>query len=64
MRFTIDRFEGDFAVVITDKGERFDLPKALLENGKEGDVFQITRNDNETEKQKEKIEKLMDDLWE
>lgn len=63
MKVTIDRFEGDFAVVLTDEGKRFDVPKSLFENGKEGDVFDIRRNLEETNSRRKKIEKLMNEVW-
>ena len=41
--FTIDRFEGDFAVCLADGNDngiyKLDVPKKLLEGLSEGDVF-------------------------
>ncbi len=64
MRITIDRFEGDFAVVLTDDGKRISVLRLLLENGREGDVFDIVRNDSETKTRYKKIKNLIDGAWE
>lgn len=63
MRITIDRFEGDFAVVLTESGKSVNVPKILLDGGREGDVYDITRNDGETKERSERIQKLADELW-
>ena len=64
MRVTIDRFEGDFAVVETE-GEIFaNLPMALVPDGaREGSVIEITLNDEETKKKKKSAESLMNRLF-
>ena len=64
--FIIDRFEGNMAV-IEYNGRAFNLPKNLLpKEAKEGDVLKILINVDreETEKRREKIENLMDELFE
>lgn len=63
MKITVDRFENDLAVVLTDDGKNYTLPKALLENGKEGDVFDIFLDEEETKTRCERIKKLMDEVW-
>ena len=63
MKFTVDRIEGDFAVVITEDKRKFDIPLELLSPCKEGDVFSLFKNENETEKRKERIENLANELW-
>lgn len=65
MRFTIDRFEGDFAVVELENREMLDIPKILLpDDSKEGDVLLIVHDTGETENRKKRIEdkfkKLLD----
>ena len=41
------------------------MPKQLVpEDAKEGDILNIDIDKNETVKRKERIKKLMDDLWE
>ena len=65
MNFTIDRFEGDFAVVEAETGEFFNIPKGLLpEDALEGDVFSLTKNTEETDNRKKRVENLMNDLFE
>ena len=66
MKAVIDRFEGDFAVVLVgDKEIKVDIPKALLpKKAKEGSwlKFNIELDPEGTKKQKEKISKLLDKL--
>lgn len=66
MRCIVDRLEGDYAVI-----EYFDkilnLPKVFLPvEVREGDVLDviIMLDDSETNKLKESIKELMDEVWE
>ncbi|MHB1394749.1 MAG: DUF3006 domain-containing protein [Clostridia bacterium] len=66
MQCIVDRFEGDYAVI-----EYYDqvlkLPKVFIPvEVHEGDVLDviIMLDDNETDKLKAEIKKLMDDVWE
>ncbi len=64
--FIIDRFEEDWAVLEYDD-ETYNVPRALLpDNAKEGDVLKISLeiDQEETEKRKEAIRKLEDELFE
>ncbi len=63
MKFTVDRIEGDFAVVITEDKRKFDMPLELLSPCKEGDVFSISKDEEETKLRGERIEKLAHELW-
>ena len=63
MKFTIDRIEGNFAVIITEDKRKFDIPLDLLSPCKEGDAFSLLKDDEETENRKKRIEKLADELW-
>lgn len=63
MKITIDRFENEFAIVLNADGKSYNIPKALLENGKEGDVFDISFDEEETDKRTEKMKKLIDKAW-
>ena len=63
MKYIIDRFEGDFAVLEIEKGKFVNMPKIFLEDAKEGDVVVITIDKSETKERKEKIENLMNDLF-
>ena len=65
MKVTIDRFEGDYAVVELENRDMEDLPKALVPEGaKEGDILEITIDKEETESRKQRIDKMIEDLWE
>ena len=65
MKVIIDRFEGDYAVVELPDLTVVDMPRSLIPEGaKEGDVLVIGIDPDETDKRKERIEKLMNDLWE
>ena len=64
IKIVIDRFEGDFAVAELPDKTFLNVPAKLFENCKEGDIFEITKNNEKTEEKKEKIEKLMNKLFE
>jgi len=60
---TIDRFEGDFAVVETSNGF-VNIPRAdLSANATEGDILIISIDKNETEARKKRIDGMMDSLF-
>lgn len=69
MKVIIDRFEGSFALCEKDNREIITIDKSKLpSHSKEGDVL-VFNDDSividavETASRKEKIKKLMDDLW-
>lgn len=65
MKVIIDRFEGNYAIVELEDKSTVDMPKKLIPEGaKEGDVLSIEIDLEETNRRKETIKKLMDDLWE
>lgn len=70
MKFVIDRFEGEYAICEKESGELLKMERSKFPSeASEGDVITIDKNiitidRNETQKRKEKIEKLMDELWE
>lgn len=65
MKISIDRFEGEFAVVELKDGKIVDMPRALLpEDAKEGDIIEIRIDLEETQKRKKEIEKMCEGLWE
>ncbi|AOY76720.1 DUF3006 domain-containing protein [Clostridium formicaceticum] len=65
MKVTIDRFEGEYAVVELENRRTIDMPKSLVPEGaKEGDVLEIRIDREETDSRKKRIEELMEDLWE
>jgi len=64
MKFTIDRFEGDFAVVELDNQTMENVPKRTLPpHAKEGDIISVEIDKAGTEKRREHIKKLMNDVW-
>lgn len=64
MKLTIDRIEGEYAVVITDSGEKFDIPAGVFPELKEGNIYEIYLDKEEMKSRQVQIEKLMDDIWE
>ncbi|HHX18551.1 MAG TPA: DUF3006 domain-containing protein [Clostridium sp.] len=65
MKVTIDRFEGNYAVVELENKTVSNMPIELLPKGaKEGSVLKIELDTEATNNQKERIQKLMDEVWE
>ena len=64
MKVVIDRFEGSYAVVEINKGKFVNLPKELVPNEKEGDIVIIRVDHEETNKRKEHVKDLMNQLFE
>lgn len=70
MEVIIDRFEGDFAVCEKPNREMMDIHKEKLPpDVKEGDVLiisdgQITIDPEKRKAREERIQNLMNDLWE
>ena len=61
MRIIIDRFEGDFAVVELENKHFANMPKSLVPQcAKEGSALSIELDEEETEKRKLTISKLID----
>lgn len=66
MIITIDRFEGNFAVCLTDEKVKIDIPITLLPNGaKEGKVYdmQFIEQIEEEEKRHKRITSKAKKLW-
>ena len=69
-KLTIDRFEGDIAVLELEDGELIDVARDQLpEEAMEGDILLFDGKDytvavDETAERRKQIEKLMDQLWE
>ncbi len=69
MKYVIDRFEGEYAICENESGEMIKINKHRLPLGVvEGDVIiidgdNITIDRDETKKRKDRIEKLMGELW-
>lgn len=63
MRIIIDRFEGEFALCEIENGKILNVPSELFLNAHEGDVFDISFNETETEKRKENVSKRLKNLF-
>jgi len=67
---SIDRFEGDFAVCINEKGEPININiSEIPKQAKEGTILTKKENlyiihEKITSEKREKIKKLQDSLWE
>ncbi len=65
MRFIIDRFEGEIAVVELENRDMLDIPRLLLpEDSKEGDVLKIIIDEDESYARKRRIEEKFKNLFE
>ena len=64
MKFVIDRFEGEWAVMEDENKEIYKFSASAFKNFKEGDVVIISRDENETNKRKERIKSLSEELFE
>jgi hypothetical protein len=63
MKVIIDRFEGEYAVVELESGEFADMPKMLVPSlAEEGDVLEISIDENETARRKNRISEMMKDM--
>lgn len=59
MQVTIDRFEGRFAVVETEKNQTVDMPRELVPaEAKEGDILTIRVDQELTRCRRAELEKL------
>ncbi|MCI1966845.1 MAG: DUF3006 domain-containing protein [Oscillospiraceae bacterium] len=64
MKYTIDRFEGDFAVVELENQKLVNIPRAAIPIGaEEGDIISVRVDAEGTKERKQHIQKLMDDVW-
>ena len=65
MKLTIDRIEGDFAVVELLNGQTEKIPTVLLPEGAtDGDLLEIRLLSEESEAQKKRIKALVDEVFE
>lgn len=64
MKFAIDRFEQDIAIVVTDDGNTYNIPKALLpKEAKEGNVISAFVDRQETDEKKQEVKNLLNSLF-
>lgn len=64
MRLVIDRFEGNYVVVVDDYENTYNIDKNLLKGRHEGDIIYIVFDREETINKKEEISNLVDNLFE
>lgn len=64
MKLIIDRFEGENIILELEIGKFVNIPKILLPDAKEGDVVDIEIDKNETNKRKQEIQNLMNNVFE
>lgn len=68
MKYTLDRFEADFAVLIDNNGKIINIPASYITDAKEGDTV-VLENDKysvdkqDTENRKDRIESLKNKLF-
>ncbi len=62
MRIIIDRVEGEIAVIELENGAHVNVPKKFFGEVSEGDVFLLTRDDNERDARKSKAKSLFERL--
>lgn len=63
MKWVIDRFEGNFAVVESE-GAYFNIPKDIVpSDAKEGSILEISINAEETEKKEIELKKRIKKLF-
>lgn len=64
MKWIIDRFEGDIAVIEYGDEQHFDLPRSSLPEGaKEGDVIAVEIDKDETDARQKRISSLRKRLF-
>ncbi|MBU5255858.1 DUF3006 domain-containing protein [Tissierella praeacuta] len=64
MRFTIDRFEGELAIVELENREIIEIPKVILPmEAKEGDIIIISVDEKETQDRKKRIQEKFESLF-
>lgn len=64
MRLVIDRFEGDYAVVVDDNENTYNVDRKLFLDNKEGDVVYLAYSMLETEEKGNEAEDLVNRLFE
>lgn len=64
MKFIIDRFEGEIAVIELENGDIIEIPKIILpDNASEGTVINISCDDEETNKKRDAVKKKMNSIF-
>ena len=63
MKFIIDRFEGDKAIIEDENKNIYEISKSALAGFYEGDVIIISKDEDETNERKNRIENLANELF-
>lgn len=64
MRLTIDRFEGDYAVVVDDDENTYNVDRKLFIDNKEGDTVYLAYGMLETIDSSDEVDELVNKLFE
>ena len=62
-RLTVDRIEGDFAVLENEDGKTAAVKLFLLPDVEEGDILEISQNRSEAEARKASAAERVNKLW-
>ena len=64
MRYIVDRFENEYAIVELDNGEFIDIPKKVLPpDASEGSIVEVTTLSDETNVRRTEMKKKMSSLF-
>jgi len=63
MKFIIDRFEGEFAIIEDENKNFHRISKSALPEFNEGDVLVISKDESEKKRRENRINKLADELF-
>ena len=63
-RLVIDRFEGNFAILVDDDEKTYNVDKNLFLNNKEKDIIYIERDEEAKRAKLNEVEDLMNRLFE
>lgn len=64
MRLFIDRFEGDFAILIDDYENTYNVDRKLFVDNKEGDVVYLAYSFLDDNNYNNEVDELIDKLFE
>lgn len=64
MRLVIDRFEGDYAIVVDDNENTYNVDSKLFKDNKEGDVVYLAYSFLEPKEENNQVEELVNKLFE
>lgn len=63
-RLVIDRFEGNFAILVDDDEKTYNVDRNLFLNNKEGDIIYVESDEEAKRAKLNEIEDLMNKLFE